>query len=116
MSSRIMKWLAVTVLLGGLLAPSSAGYRMLLDLVVCGAALVVIGEAFRTKRYLWGMAFMSVAVLFNPLVPLMLTKGAFLGLDLACVATFSISLVMLRTTPRLSVSGIINPHRRIESL
>jgi hypothetical protein len=116
MSSRIMKWLSVATLLGGLLAQASIGYRMLLNLIVCVAALVVFGEAFQMKKYFWALGFVSIAVVFNPLVPLTLSKGVFLGLDLACIMAFAMSLAMLRSTPRLSVSGIIHPTRRIESL
>jgi hypothetical protein len=39
-----------------------------------------------------------------------------LWLDVACLATFLISLAVVRTTPRLSVSGILHPNRLNESL
>ena len=114
--TRIMKWASIAVLLLGLLVRSSASYRLVLELVVCVAALAVVAQAFRTGKYLWGAGFASIAVLFNPVAPFTLSGRTFLWLDLACVATFALSLAALKTKPRLSISGIINPLQRIESL
>jgi len=116
MTSRFVRWLSIVALLVGLVAGSSELYRIALGLVVCGAALVVFGQAFRTGNYIWGTGFLTIAVLFNPFVPMALSGRWFFGLELACAAMFAISLVALRAEPRLSISGIIKPLRRIESL
>jgi hypothetical protein len=116
MTPRIMKWLSMAILFVGLLAQSSSGYRIVLDLVVCVAALVVFYQAIQSDKYLWAAGFFSIAVLFNPAVPLTLSGRVFFWLDLACIMTFAISLAALRSRPRLSISGIISPHRQIESL
>jgi len=47
-----MKWLSIVVLLVGLLMRSSTSYRIVLELVVCVAALVVAAQAFRTGKYI----------------------------------------------------------------
>jgi hypothetical protein len=111
-----MKWVSIVVLLVGLLVQSSTSYRIVLELVVCVAALAVVAQAIRTGKYLWGAGFVSIAVLFNPVAPFTLSGSMFLWLDLACVATFALSLAVLKTKPVLSVQGIIHPHRRSESL
>lgn len=116
MTSRLMKWVSIAVLLMGLLARSSTSYRIVLDLVVCVSALVVFSQALRTERYFWGACFLSIAVLFNPIVPLGLSGRMFLWLDLACLATFAISLQALKAKPLLSIGGIIRPPRLPESL
>jgi len=116
MTSKLMKWVSIGVLLVGLLTQSSTGYRIALELVVCTAALVVLFQAVRAEKYLWGICFLSVAVLFNPLVPLGFHGRMFLWLDLACVVMFAISLRALKTKPLLSIGGIIRPHGRTESL
>ena len=116
MFTRIMKWVSIAVLLLGLLVRSSASYRLALEFVVCVAALAVVAQAFRTSKYLWGAGFVSIAVLFNPIAPLTLSGRTFLWLDLACVATFALSLAALKAKPRLSIAGIINPLHRSESL
>jgi hypothetical protein len=116
MVTRLMKWLSIVALLLGLLMRSSASYRIVLEFVVCVAALAVLTQAFRAGKYLWGAGFVSVAVLFNPVAPFTLSRGMFLWLDLACVATFALSLAVVKTKPLLSIQGIIHPHRRTESL
>jgi hypothetical protein len=116
MVTRFMKYLSIVALLLGLLVRSSANYRLVLEFVVCVAALAVVAQAFRTGRYFWGAGFVSIAVLFNPVAPITLSGRTFLWLDLACLATFALSLAALKTKPRLSIAGIINPHQRIESL
>jgi len=116
MVTGFMKWLSIATLLLGLLMRSSGTYRIVLELVVCVAALAVLVQAFRAGKYLWGTGFVSIAVLFNPVAPFTLSRGMFLWLDLACAATFALSLAALKTKPLLSIQGIIHPHRRIESL
>ncbi len=116
MVTRFLKWLSIVALLAGLMMQSSVSYRILLEMVVCVAALAVVAQAFRSGKYLWGAGFISIAVLFNPVAPFTLSGRMSLWLDLACVATFALSLTAVKTMPLLSVAGIIHPHRRIESL
>jgi hypothetical protein len=116
MVTRFMKWLSIVALLVGLTMRSSAGYRIVLEMVVCVAALVVLAQAFRTGKYLWGTGFISIAVVFNPVVPFTLPGRMSVWLDLACVATFALSLAVLKTKPLLSIQGIIHPHRQSQSL
>ena len=116
MVTRFMKWLSIGALLLGLLMRSSGTYRIALELVVCVAALAVVAQAFHSGKYLWGAGFVSIAVLFNPVAPFTLSGGMFLWLDLACAATFALSLAALKTRPLLSMQGIIHPHRQTESL
>ena len=116
MVTRFMKYLSIVALLLGLLVRPSASYRLALEFVVCVAALAVVAQAFRTGKFLWAAGFVSIAVLFNPVAPFTLSGRAFLWLDLACVATFALSLAVLKTKPRLSIAGIINPQQRVESL
>jgi hypothetical protein len=114
--TRFMTCLSIVALLLGLLMRSPASYRIALELVVCVAALAVVAQAFRTGKYLWGAGFVSIAVLFNPIAPFTLPGSMFFWLDLACVATFAVSLAALKTKPLLSIGGIINPHQRSELL
>ena len=116
MTSKLMKWLSIATLFAGLLTQSSTGYRIVLDLVVCVSALVVLSQAVRAQKYLWGTCFLSIAVLFNPVVPLGLPGRMFLWLDLACIAMFAISLQALKMEPTLSIEGIIRAPRLPESL
>ena len=92
MFTNIMKWFSVLALLLGLLLSSSAGYRIALEIEVCVAALVVVVQAIRMGKYVWGLGFIALALLFNPAVPVPLTHRLFLGLEWFSVGAFLVSL------------------------
>jgi hypothetical protein len=116
MLTKMMKWVSIAALLTAFFWRPSASYEILLQFVVCVGAALVVAQAWRAGKYIWGAGFLSIAVLFNPVVPVTLPRGMFLWLDVACLATFLISLAAVRTTPLRSVSGIIHPNRLNESL
>ena len=116
MLTRIMKWLAIGALLLGAFLASSVTYRTGLEMVVCVAALVVLMQALRIGSYVWGIAFVAIAVLFNPALPIVLSRKPFLLLDLACMGAFLVSLVALRWEPILSIPSITGRTPRSESL
>jgi hypothetical protein len=116
MMTKMMKWVSIAALITALIWRPSAGFEILLQFVVCISALLVFAQAWRARKYIWGVGFVSIAVLFNPVAPVGLSRGRFLWLDVACLVTFLISLAAVKTTPRLSVSGIIRPNRLNESL
>ena len=116
MFTRIMKWFSIMALLLGVFLSSSASYRTALELVVCVAAAVVAAQAFRTGKYFWGIGFVAIAILFNPVVPIAFSPGRFLVLDLVCIAAFLGSLAVLRWRPILSVPSITDRTPGSESL
>jgi len=116
MMTKVMKWFSIAALITALIWRPSAGSEILLQFVVCMSALLVFAQAWRARKYIWAVGFVSIAVLFNPVAPVGLSRGMFLWLDVACLATFLISLAVVRTTPLPSVAGIIHPNRLNESL
>jgi len=106
MFTKIMKWFSVTALVLGLFLGSSAGFRIMLEFVVCVAALVVGAQAFRMGKYFWGIGFAAIAVLFNPVVPVALSHKPFLLLDLVCIGAFLVSLAVLQWELTLSIPSI----------
>jgi hypothetical protein len=96
LSTGIIKSVSAITLIVAALLDSSAGYRIVLDLVVCVAALLVLAQAFRIRKYFWAVGFAVIAVLINPAVPLVLSHTRFLMLDLLCMGAFLISLSALR--------------------
>lgn len=116
MFTRFMKWLSIGGLFVGALLGSSAGYRIILELVVCVAALMVVAQAFRMGKYFWGIAFAAIAVLFNPAVPVTLSHMVFLLLDLVCIGAFLVSLTALRWPRTLPVPSITGRSIGTESL
>jgi hypothetical protein len=116
MLTTTMKWVSTAVLLGAALRLPTPGYEVLLEFVVCVSGLLVITQAVRAGSYLWAAGFAVIAVLFNPVAPVALPPRIFFWLDLVCVLTFLISLVMLKSRPRLSMLSITGRTPRRQSL
>ena len=116
MLTKIMKWFSITVLLAAIFWRPSEGYGVLFQFVLSVGAILVVVQAAQARKSLWAIGFSSIAVLFNPVAPIVFSRQVFLWLDVVCLAMFAISLAVLKARPLLSVRGIINPGRRIESL
>lgn len=82
------------------------GYAIILQFVICSSAVLVAFEAFRSGKYLWTIAFAGLAVLFNPVVAVSLSRGVLPGMSVLCFTMFLASLRFLRTAPRLSVASV----------
>lgn len=115
MFTKTMKWISITGLLLALRWPPSTSYQVTLEILICVSALLVVTQAWRAQKYFWAAGFVAIAVLFNPIVPLALARKTFLWLDLVCFAAFLVSLGVLTARPIATVTGIINPNRRIQS-
>lgn len=92
-----MKWVSITALLLAVFLPPFASYQVLLQILVPTGALFVVLQSGRAARYYWAAAFIAVAVLYNPIVPVVLSRSTFILLDLVCVAAFAASLVALKS-------------------
>jgi uncharacterized protein DUF6804 len=84
----------------------SSGYEALLSLLVCVAALVVVGQAIQLKNYIWILVFFAVCVLFNPVFPVTMSPNVHLMANIVCAGLFASSLLLLKTLPRMSVPSI----------
>lgn len=81
--------------------------QFLLGFVVCFGAGVVVMQAVRANEYAWAGGFGAIALLFNPLVPVLPFTGEWGRLlVLVTVVPFAVSLVALRTQPLLSIPSI----------
>jgi hypothetical protein len=116
MLTKAMKWVSITALVTALFWWPSPSHEILLQFVVCMGALLVVVQAPRAGKYFWGAGFLAIAILFNPVVPVALSRNMFLCLDVVCLATFMTALVAVKPKPLLSIPGIINPNRRSYSL
>jgi hypothetical protein len=110
------KSISIVVLLLALMWRPSSTFEILLQFVVCTGALAVVAQALRAGKFLWGVGFLTIAVLYNPVAPLALSRTAFLFVDLMCLGTFALALGALKTRPLLTVPSITNLRRRSESL
>jgi hypothetical protein len=67
------------------------GYYMLLRVVVAAAALLVAGLIYQQAKSftVWFGLFLIVAIIFNPILPLHLTRGVWSILNVAAAAIFA---------------------------
>ena len=100
--TRVMSWSAMLVLLPAAILRFSSGYQVLLQFLVCAAAIRVGWEAYRGRQYLSVVAFAAIAVLFNPIQPIELSNGYVVWFNVACIAAFGIYLARLKSRPALS--------------
>jgi len=86
----VVHWLPAIMLIVALGA-WPYGYYMLLRAVVCIAAgLLAIDIHHRAgKVTLWCAAFIAMAILFNPILPVHLTRAIWSVIDLASAAFFA---------------------------
>jgi hypothetical protein len=92
------------------------GVRLLTLFVVCGAAAFVLTEAIRNGKHLWAIAFALIAVYFNPIFPVELSRVAERTIVLICIVVASSSLRYLKPVPRMSLATITDLPARGESL
>jgi Family of unknown function (DUF6804) len=116
MFTRIMKVACVGALLLMAFWQASAGAEIMLDILICVGAMTVATQAVARPKYGWTAVFVLIAVLFNPVVPVGLSREMFLILDLACLVTFLTSLEALKSQRRLSIPSITNRSSGSESL
>jgi Family of unknown function (DUF6804) len=73
------------------------GYLEVLVLAVWATALIRVAQTILAHKYFWAVGFVSIAVMFNPIVLLTISRSTFLVLDSICISAFVLSLAVLRT-------------------
>ena len=116
MLTKMMKWLSIAVLLPAVFWQPSAGYQLALQFVVCAGAILVALQAARSKKYIWAIGFVAIAMLFNPFQPLTFSRAMFLSLGWVSVATFLVSLAVLKANAGLAMPSIAGQPRRDHEL
>lgn len=116
MFTKIMKLVSIAALLLAALRLAAPSYQALVEIVVCVSALLVVLQAWRAHKYIWGAGFLAIAVLFNPIVLVALSRKIFLWLDWVCLAAFLVSLAVLKRQPTLAMPSVTNQTPGSESL
>lgn len=94
-------WLAPAILLILALGPWPYGYYQLLRLIVCGASAFLAYREFKRRGVgVWTLSLGALALLFNPIVPVHLTRSAWAVIDLGAAAV--LALHFWSTRARLS--------------
>jgi hypothetical protein len=87
--------LIVVLMLFVAVAPLPYIYYQFLRWIVCGIAVFVAVKAYQWGKEWATWLFAFVAVLFNPIVPIHLTKEIWMPIDLACALLFGLSILFL---------------------
>jgi membrane-bound ClpP family serine protease len=116
MLTKIMKWVCIGVLLLAMVRIPTTSYQVLLEILICVGALLVVAQAFREGKYFWVAGFTTIAVIFNPIIPVTLSRKTFLWLDAACLMAFLVSFAAFKRRPLLSIPSITNRTPGSESL
>jgi len=116
MFTLIMKSASVVVLLLALLFPPSAGYLIGLQFAVCLGACIVFSQALQSRKAAWALSFAAVAILFNPVLPVVLSRNYSVVLDCLSLGLFGGSLPFLKSPLQLSIASITDRTPGSESL
>ena len=108
MFTKIMQYVCAGVLLLTAFWVATPGTKIVLDIVVCVGALMVATQAVARRKRVWAGGFIAIAVLFNPILPVVISRNVFLVLDVACVLAFITSIAVLKNQPILSIPSITN--------
>lgn len=72
------------------------GYYVLLRWVVCGVAAYSAFKSLELEKSGWVWVFGFIAILFNPIIPIHLTREVWAPVDIAGALIFIISIFTLR--------------------
>ena len=118
MRIRLVKWLCIGALfVAFVLWQWIADYELPLRVFVCSGAAVVAVQAFHSARNRWAICFLSIALFFNPAVPVLsLADRPGLGAIVLAAAAFAVSLTSLKSQPLHSIPSITDRNPGSESL
>ena len=112
----VMKWASVAALLVALAWRASTGYELLLYFVICAGAGLATVQSYTLGQHGLSIGFLVIAVLFNPVLQVVVPRTLFLWLATISLGLFLISLRALRMPPRLSIASITDRTPGSESL
>jgi hypothetical protein len=118
MLTKITKFVAVGILLfAGMRWHYVANDQLLFGSIVCAGSIFALYHALRAQKRLLACEFLGVALLFNPVVPLLAPAG---NLSLLAVwistALIATSLITFRALPILSTPSITDRNPESASL
>ena len=71
-------------------------YYTILRIVITIVAGVLAWLSFDTKQQGWGWIMVTVAILFNPIIPVYLAKGTWVMIDSLVIGIFLVSIFLLK--------------------
>jgi len=94
--SHLIPAIIAAIILIFALAPWPYGYYQLIRFVVCGAALYIAFMAYNWQKIWAAWLFGFIAVLFNPLIPIHLSREIWQTIDVVCAALFVVIAIILK--------------------
>jgi Family of unknown function (DUF6804) len=116
MLTKILKCCSVIALLAVIVLRPSAGYVLLTQFLVCAAAIMATVESLQGGKPVPAVVFVLLAIAFNPVLPLGMSQGVFLGTATIALGMFMVSILTFRPRPRLSMASITDRTPGSESL
>ena len=110
---KIMSSLSVIVL-GFAPWTVNTNFQVLLQFVVCAAAMLIMLHALRAQpQYSWAAAFSGLAVLFNPIWPIAFPRSVFLSFDLTAIFLFIFYIALHKAKLQPGVTSITDHSRSL---
>jgi len=108
MLTRQVKHVSIAVLIvTAILWSEAPRYGVGLRFVISLGAVMVAVQAMHSRKRGWMAGFFGIAVLYNPLLPIVPLFGtAALAVVLATIPAFALSIYRLPTKPLLSIPSI----------
>ena len=116
MGTMILKCTAILALVLAAPLTPTIHLQLLLGVVVCAAGVAVAAQAVRARKYIWAVAFVSIAIFFNPVVTFQPPYSRHIGISAACVAAFALSIFFLEKLPAKAIALMTEKHPESESL
>ena len=95
-------WIVPAVILIVAVFPLPYGYYTFTRIITCLACAVLAYSAYQSRppAFSWSAAFVLLAVLFNPVIPIHLTRGVWMGLDVGAAAIILAHFTLVRGSDR----------------
>lgn len=89
-------WLASLLLLIAVMPGLPYGYYQLLSWVVCGSSCYGVFLSHKQSQLYRKWIFIGLAVLFNPILPIYLSRDMWLPIDVAASICFAVSFKLFK--------------------
>lgn len=76
------------------------GFYTILRLVTCGTAIYLAWASKELNRKVWAWIMVAIALLFNPFIPIRLTRDVWMYLDMSAALVFGVSVFFIRQSGR----------------
>ena len=88
--------IAIIVLLWAFYPENPYGYYIFLRIVLCAACAYLAFRALAIGANAWVWVLGITAVIYNPIIPIYLSRGIWLVLDIAAIVMLAISIATFR--------------------